>query len=381
MKILIAPDSFKESLTAPEAAQQIESGFRSAFPEAECLIVPLADGGEGTVQAVVAATGGSHLSCRVTDPLGRPVQAAYGLTGDGSTAVIEMAAASGLMLVPPTARNPLLTTSYGTGELIRHALDAGVSRIIVGIGGSATNDGGAGMLQALGATLLDEQGRDLAAGGGALSGLARIDLSGVDPRLQRVSLDVACDVTNPLLGEQGASAVFGPQKGASPEMVAQLDANLAHYAGIISRDLGKTVAAVPGAGAAGGMGAALLALGGRICSGIELVMESVGFEALVQKSDLVITGEGRIDSQSVNGKVLIGVAHVAARWGKPVIAIAGSLAADADIAYSHGIAAMFSVTPRPCSPEKALTDAAANLLRTSRDIAATVRLARRLPLT
>ena len=378
MKVVIAPDSFKESLSAPQVAEQIAAGFREVFPDADYVLVPLADGGEGTVQAMVAATGGRIVPVGVTGPLGTPVDAFYGLTGDGRTAIIEMAAASGLMLVPAALRNPLLTTTYGTGELIREALAAGVSRIIVGIGGSATNDGGAGMLQALGMKLLDAEGRDIGFGGGALDRLARMDAAGLDPRLGEVAIDVACDVDNPLLGARGASAVFGPQKGATPEMVAQLDANLAHYATLIGRDLGVEVAMVPGAGAAGGMGAALLALGGRLRPGIEIILAAVGFEALARDADLIITGEGRIDSQTVGGKAPIGVARIAKSLGKPVIGIAGSLSADVGVVYTHGIDAVFSVVPQPCSLGDALANAATNVRLTARNIAATIKLSRDL---
>jgi glycerate kinase len=376
MKVVIAPDSFKESLTAPQVAEQIAAGFREVFPDADYVLVPLADGGEGTVQAMVAATGGRTVPVSVTGPLGTQVTAFYGLAGDGRTAVIEMAAASGLMLVPPGQRNPLLTTSYGTGELIRAALAAGVNRIVVGIGGSATNDGGAGMLQALGMKLLDREGGEIGFGGGALSGLAGMDAGSLDPRLGEVTIDVACDVDNPLLGERGASAVFGPQKGATPEMVAQLDANLSHYAAVISRDLGAEVAGAAGAGAAGGMGAALLTLGGRLRPGIEIILDAVDFETIARDADLIITGEGRIDSQTVSGKAPVGVARIAKRLGKPVIGIAGSLAADAAMVYAHGINAVFSIVPRPCSLEDALENAAANIRLAARNIAETIRLAR-----
>jgi glycerate kinase len=378
MKVLIAPDSYKESLSAREVAGEIAAGFREIFPDASYVLLPLADGGEGTVQAMVAATGGRIVAVNVTGPLGESVPAFYGLTGDGRTAVIEMAAASGLVLVPPAQRNPLLTTTYGTGELLRAALAAGVFRIVVGIGGSATNDGGAGMLQALGLRLLDREGGDIGFGGGALARLARLDASGLDPRLKGVSIHVACDVENPLLGTNGAAAVFGPQKGATPAMVAQLDANLAHYAALISRDLGADVAMVPGAGAAGGTGAALLALGGRLRPGIDLIMETVGFEAIAQDADLIITGEGRIDSQTVSGKAPLGVARLAKRLGKPVIGIAGSLAADVGVVYAHGFDAVFSVLPQACSLEEALANAAANIRLTARNIAATVKLSRGL---
>jgi glycerate kinase len=376
MKVVIAPDSFKESLTAPQVAEQIAAGFREVFPDADYVLVPLADGGEGTVQAMVAATGGRTVPVSVTGPLGTQVTAFYGLAGDGRTAVIEMAAASGLMLVPPGQRNPLLTTSYGTGELIRAALAAGVNRIVVGIGGSATNDGGSGMLQALGMKLLDREGGEIGFGGGALSGLAGMDAGSLDPRLGEVTIDVACDVDNPLLGERGASAVFGPQKGATPEMVAQLDANLSHYAAVISRDLGAEVAGAAGAGAAGGMGAALLTLGGRLRPGIEIILDAVDFETIARDADLIITGEGRIDSQTVSGKAPVGVARIAKRLGKPVIGIAGSLAADAAMVYAHGINAVFSIVPRPCSLEDALENAAANIRLAARNIAETIRLAR-----
>ena len=322
MKIVIAPDSYKESLTAIEVATEIEAGFREIFPQAKYVKLPMADGGEGTVAALVAATGGSLVAQEVTGPLGEPIEAYYGLTGDGKTAVIEMAAACGLALVAPQLRNPLKSTTYGVGELIKGALDAGISHLIIGIGGSATTDGGAGMLQALGANLLDHGGHEIGFGGGAWVDLDRIDISNLDSRLKRCRMETACDVDNPLTGPKGASAVFGPQKGATPEMVAQLDDNLAHFAALIDRDLGVQVDNLPGAGAAGGMGAALRAFCGSVLRpGIDIVMETVGLEGAVQGADLVITGEGRIDSQTIHGKAPIGVARVAKRFGKPVIAM------------------------------------------------------------
>jgi len=379
MRIVIAPDSYKESLTALEVATEIEAGFREVFPDADYVKLPLADGGEGTVAAMVAATGGTLVEVDVTGPLGEPVMASYGLTGDRKTAVVEMAAASGLALVAPERRNPLVTTTRGTGELIKAALDAGVCHLIIGIGGSATNDGGAGMLQALGVKLQDHAGREIGFGGGRLADLERIDISGLDPRLESCRIEAACDVNNPLTGPNGASAVFGPQKGATPEMVAQLDANLSRYAGLISRDLGLRVDQVPGAGAAGGMGAALLAFfGTQLRSGIEIVMEAVGLEAYVRDADLVITGEGRIDSQTINGKTPIGVARLAKRYGKPVIGIAGCLASDAGVVHGHGIDAVFSVLSRVGTLEEALTQAAANVRAASRNIAATLKLAREI---
>lgn len=379
MKIVIAPDSFKESLSALDVATEIEAGFREVFPDADYIKFPMADGGEGTVAAMVAATGGTLVDVMVTGPLGEPVRACYGVTGDGRTAVIEMAAASGLALVAPHLRDPLKTTSYGTGELIKAALDAGICHLIVGIGGSATNDGGAGMLQALGVKLLDSSGAGIGFGGGCLKGLSRIDITGLDPRLKACRIEAACDVDNPLTGPAGASVVFGPQKGATPAVVADLDACLARYADLIYRDLGVDVALKPGAGAAGGMGAALLAfLGGVLRPGIDIVMEAVGLETAVLDADLVITGEGCMDSQTIHGKTPLGVAQVARRYGKPVIGISGSLAEDVAVVHGHGIDAVFSVLPRVCTLEQALTGAAANIRSASRNIAATVKLARNI---
>ena len=375
MKIVIAPDSYKESLSALEVAQAVEAGFRQVFPDATYVLVPVADGGEGTVDAMVAATGGRRARVAVTGPLGEAVEAFYGLTGDGATAVIEMAAASGLMLVPPPQRNPLRTSSRGTGELIRAALDAGARHLILGIGGSATNDGGAGMVQALGARLLDADGRDLDGSGGDLARLDRIDVSGLDARLADCRIEVACDVDNPLTGARGASAVFGPQKGATPEMVETLDANLGRLARLIERDLGVVVDQVPGAGAAGGMGAAMLAFfGATLKPGIEIVTAAVELETQVRDADLVITGEGRIDFQTVHGKTPIGVARVAKRHGKPVIGIAGSLGAKVGVVHEHGIDAVFSVLSKPCTLDEALRDAAANVELTARNVAAMLRI-------
>jgi glycerate kinase len=379
MKIVIAPDSYKESLSALEVATQIEAGFREIFPDARYVKLPVADGGEGTVEAMVAATEGSRVDITVTGPLGKPVAAFYGLSGDGQCAFIEMAAASGLERVPAAQRNPLLTTSWGTGELIRHALDGGVKHIIIGIGGSATNDGGIGMVQALGAGLLDEKGKPLGYGGRELERLASINIDGLDARLQDCRIEVACDVTNPLTGKDGASAVFGPQKGATPEMVAQLDRALEHYAKIILRDLDIDVLKMAGGGAAGGMGAALYAFcGAELRQGIEIVTEALGLDELVRDADLVITGEGRLDSQSIHGKVPVGVARVAKRYDKPVIGIAGSLTKDVGVVHDHGVDAVFSVLYTICTLEEALEDAGDNLCRAARNIAATLAIGRSL---
>lgn len=375
MKIVIAPDSYKESLTALEVAEAIEAGMRDVFPDAEYVKVPVADGGEGTVDSLVAWTAGGKRTLAVTGPLGNPVDAFYGLSGDGRTAVIEMAAASGLTLVPKAQRDPRITTSRGTGELIRAALDAGARTFILGIGGSATNDGGAGMLQALGARLLDADGHDIGPGGAALAQLDRIDVSGLDARLAQCRIDVACDVDNPLTGPRGASATFGPQKGATPEIVAELDANLAHFARLIERDLGMHVDTVPGAGAAGGMGAGMMAFfKARLRPGSEIVMEAVGLDMTVRDADLVITGEGRIDSQTIHGKTPIGVARVAKRHGKPVIGIAGCLTADVGVVYPAGIDAVFSVLYRACTVEEAFAEARGNLTLTARNVAQTLAL-------
>ncbi|MBS1165646.1 MAG: glycerate kinase [Proteobacteria bacterium] len=375
MKIVIAPDSFKESLSAFEVANNIRAGFSEIFPDADYVVMPVADGGEGTVEAMVAATCGKIVNLSVTGPLGSPVNAFFGITGDMQTAVIEMAAAGGLTLVPPDVRDPVSTTTFGVGEIILAALDKGARHLIVGIGGSATNDGGAGMLQALGVRLLDAEGKALGHGGGELGRLASIDVSDLDPRLAECRIEVACDVDNPLVGPRGASAVFGPQKGATPDKVALLDANLAHYASLIKAVLGVDVAYFPGAGAAGGLGAGFKAfLGAVLKPGAEIVTTAVGLDAAVIDADLVITGEGRIDGQTIHGKTPVGVANVAKRYGKPVIGIAGCLGKDADAVYSHGIDAVFSVLSRSCSLAEAFAEAGENLRGTAHNVAATLRL-------
>ncbi|TLV10584.1 glycerate 2-kinase [Klebsiella indica] len=375
MKIVIAPDSYKESLSATEVAQAIEKGFREIFPDALYVKVPLADGGEGTVEAMIAATQGTRMSICVTGPLGVPVDASWGLSGDGKTAFIEMAAASGLGLVPPAQRNPLLTTSRGTGELILHALDHGAKNIIIGIGGSATNDGGAGMMQALGARLCDADGAEIGNGGGCLYNLSSIDISALDARLHDCTIRVACDVTNPLLGDNGASRIFGPQKGATEAMIRELDRNLEHYADVIKTDLHVDVKQVAGAGAAGGMGAALMAfLNAELRSGIEIVTQALNLEEHILDCSLVVTGEGRLDSQSIHGKVPVGVASVAKKYRKPVIGIAGSLTRDVGVVHQHGIDAVFSVLTCVTTLEEAFRGAADNIYHASRNIAATLQV-------
>jgi glycerate kinase len=333
MRIVIAPNAFKGSLSALEAASAIGEGIRIVAPDADLVLVPIADGGDGTVDALVAATQGERRTVRVRGPLGDPVDAEYGLIDAGSTAVIEMAKAAGLALVPKEKRDPRITTTYGVGELLQHAYDAAARHFIVGIGGSATNDGGAGMAQALGYHLLDDNGLELPPGGLALTRLARIHVGGVHANWKEAEVDVACDVTNPLTGPRGASAVYGPQKGATPEMVAELDAALHHFAEVIRRDLGVDVEQLPGAGAAGGLGAGLVAfLGARLQPGAEMVMEALHLDERLSGAQLVITGEGRLDSQTARfGKGPAAVARHARNAGIPVVAIGGSVADETEL--------------------------------------------------
>lgn len=357
MRIVVAPQGFKGSLDAPDVAQAIARGVRQVFPDAEITLLPVADGGEGTVRALVEASGGKTITTRVLGPLERPVNATWGLLGDGQTGVIEMAAASGLPLIERHERDPMRTTTYGTGELISHALDHGVRRLLIGIGGSATNDGGAGMAQALGVGLLDAEGRDLPLGAAALKRLDRIDLSELDKRLSGVEIEVASDVTNPLTGPEGASQVYGPQKGADNRMVQELDTILGRYADIIRRDVGKDVKNVPGAGAAGGLGAGLLAfLDARLAPGVDIVFEAIDLDGKLRGADLVITGEGRMDSQDIYGKAPMAVAEHAARLGVPSIAIVGSTGRDYHVVYDHGLDAVIGTVNRPMSLDRAVAE-------------------------
>lgn len=370
MKIVIAPDSFKESLTALEAATAIETGFKRLFPDAEYLKLPMADGGEGTVQSLVDATQGKIVECGVTSPLGEKINSFFGLSGDGKTAIIEMAAASGLHLVLPEKRNPLITTSYGTGELMKQALDLGVEKLILGIGGSATNDGGVGMLQALGMQFLDAQGKQIDFGGAQLANLAKIDAKRLDPRLQNVHIEVACDVNNPLCGERGASAIFAPQKGATTEMVQQLDRALAHFAEIAKRDCDKDICDHPGAGAAGGMGGGLLLLPQvQLKAGVQIVLDQLNLAHYVQDADYVITGEGRMDAQSIMGKTPIGVARTAKQFNKPVIAIVGCLREDYDVVFAHGIDAVFPIIRQLGTLPDTLKQGEQNLISAAQNVA------------
>lgn len=357
MKIVIAPDSFKENLTSLEVATALEKGIKRVLPRAKCIKMPMADGGEGTVQSLVDATGGKIIKKEVVGPLGEPVTARYGILGDGQTAAIEMAEASGLPLVPKERRDPLKTTTYGTGELILDALDKGAKAIILGLGGSATVDGGAGMAQALGVRLLRKDKKPLEgyASGGLLDTIAHIDMSGIDPRIKGTRITLASDVENPLTGRKGAAYVFGPQKGATPKMVEVLDRNLKSLARVIKKELGIDVAALPGAGAAGGLGAGLVAFtGAKLRSGIELVVEATRLKDYLKGADLVITGEGRVDFQTAFGKTPAGVAKAAKRFRIPVIAIGGSLSDDAHGVFEHGIDGLASAAARDMDLAEAL---------------------------
>lgn len=372
---VLAPDSFKESMTAKEVCIAIEKGLRKSFPEANYLHVPMADGGEGTVQSLVDATGGRMFEKEVTGPLGNQVTAQFGIMGDGTTAAIEMASASGIHYVTKDTKNPLITTTYGTGELIRECLDQGIKRIIIGIGGSATNDGGTGMAEALGAKFLDQKGETLPRGGGSLDRLCTIDVAELDPRLQEVEIIVACDVTNPLCGENGASHVFGPQKGATPEMVLQLDNNLAHYAEVVKSVLNKDIRDVPGAGAAGGLGAGLLIFTkSTLQRGIDIIIQYTGLREKLAGADYCFTGEGGMDFQTKFGKTPYGVAKVAKEKGIPVIALAGYIGEGVEVLYEEGIDAIFGIVPGAHEIEKLLADGPRNVERTSENIGRLLKL-------
>jgi glycerate 2-kinase len=358
MKIVIAPDSYKGSLSSIEVANFMEQGVRKVVPEADVVKIPIADGGEGTVEAMIRAVGGTYREVEVIGPLGHPLTAKYGILTDQTTAVIEMAAASGLTLVPEEARNPLLTTTFGTGQLIRDALKQGCRKIIVGIGGSATNDGGVGMAQALGVRFLDASWQNIGLGGGSLGHLHSIDMSDLEPLIASCELIAASDVTNPLGGPNGASVVFGPQKGATPEMVELLDSNLLHFSRIIQSQLGIDISSVPGGGAAGGLGAGLMAFtNARIARGIDLILEAANFEETVRNADLVLTGEGRTDSQTAYGKTPVGVATLAKKHNKPVICISGSVTTDVDTFHELGLDVVIGAVQAPMSLEAAIQQA------------------------
>ncbi len=380
MKIVIAPDSFKDSLSAQGVADAIALGLAQVWPDAQLVKCPMADGGEGTVESILAACEGELRRTQVRGPLGITVDAAWGWLPQTHTAIIEMAEASGLQLVPPGQRDACVSSTFGTGELIRAALDAGAQRVILAIGGSATNDGGAGAMQALGVKLLDMQGQALAPGGLALAQLACIDLSAIDPRLTDVRFDIAADVNNPLCGPHGASAIFGPQKGASPEQVLQLDAALGHFAELCAQALGKDVQHEPGSGAAGGLGFTAKAfLEAQFKAGVEVVAELVGLAEAVKGADLVITGEGRFDAQTLRGKTPFGVARIAREQGVPVIVIAGTLGEGYQALYEHGIDAAFALASGPMTLEQACAEAPRLLRERASDIARVWRIASRKP--
>ncbi|MAE19201.1 glycerate kinase [Candidatus Poribacteria bacterium] len=358
MKVVIAPDSFKGSATALEVAEALAIGFRQVFSEARIELVPMADGGEGTVEALVSATGGQTRSASVQNPLGDEITAEYGILGDGVTAVIEMSAASGLTLVTEELRNPMVATTYGTGQLIQSALDHGCRRLLIGLGGSATNDGGAGAAIALGANFKTADGKPIETGGQGLADLAEIDITEMDPRINETEVVVACDVDNPLTGPHGAAHVYGPQKGATPEMVQILDQNLGHYASVIERDVGKVVTEIPGVGAAGGLGAGLIAfINAKLKSGVDMVTETVELVKRIKEVDLVITGEGKLDAQTIYGKTPIGVAKIARQFGVPVIAIAGGIEGNPAELYQAGITAMVDIIPHPMQLDQAMQEA------------------------
>jgi len=385
MKIVIAPDSFKESLSALGVANAIEEGFQRVFPEAEYCKVPMADGGEGTVQAMVDATNGHFVTLQVTGPDGQPVNAQYGILGTdeeastNATAVIEMAEASGLHHIAREQRNPMLATSFGTGEMIRDALDKGINHIILGLGGSATNDGGAGMAQALGFKLLSENGMPIGYGAAGLRQLAHIDSSSAHSMIANCKIEVACDVDNPLCGPNGASAIFGPQKGATTEMVAELDKTLHHFVSIINNTdpltHAKDLALHPGAGAAGGMGFGVMALlNAKLQPGVDIVIKKVKLAELMKNADIVITGEGRMDSQTLSGKTPMGVMQQAIHQQIPVIGIAGCLGQGAELIIEKGMTAIFPIIPALAPLDDILLEAHVNLANTAQNIAATLKL-------
>ncbi len=375
MKIVIAPQEFKESLKGIEIARAMREGIQRVWPNAETELLPVADGGDGTLQSLVDASQGRIEIQEVNDPLGRPIKAEWGVLGNDDNVVIEMARASGLALISPQERNPLIASTYGVGELILAALDAGHRRIIIGIGGSATNDGGSGMAQAIGVRFLDSNGEQLPPGGAALSQLHTIDTSSIDPRLAETYIDVACDVNNPLCGETGASAIFGPQKGATPDDVEFLDQALARYGEIIERDTGRKVAHLPGAGAAGGLGAGLMAFtNAQLRPGADIVIDALQLRKRLQNAALVIVGEGQTDRSTVFNKAPVAVASIAAEHNTPVIVISGSLGEGYELVLEHGIDAAFSILPRCMTVEDAIADTARLVADTTEQVARAISL-------
>ena len=369
MRIVIAPDSFKECLSATKVAAAISEGIKRVVPEAEITCIPIADGGEGTVEALVAATSGKIVSTPSVDALNRPIQSFYGILGDGKTAVIEMAAASGIELLAPEERNPMITSTFGTGLLLKSAMEAGFTEIIIGIGGSATNDGGAGMAQALGFRLLDENDEPIGLGGGCLSQLHRIDSSNVHQNLQKVKITIASDVQNPLLGSSGATYIYGPQKGATPQMVETLEKNMNHFSEILLQEFGIDFSSIPGAGAAGGLGAGLMTFcKAEIIPGFELISSVTNLEKHIRNASLVITGEGKIDQQTAFGKTVSGVARLGQKYHVPVFALAGTVDEDLAELYKQGLTSAFSITNRPMNLEESKANAAQLIASTSEQV-------------
>ena len=375
MKIVIAPDSYKGSISALNVARSIESGIKKVLPKAECVIVPTADGGDGTLETLVEGSDGEIRSSRVTGPLGEKRNANWGALGDGNTAVIEMALTSGLALVPDNRLDPLNTTTFGLGEIITDALENNFRKFIIGIGGSATNDGGAGMIQALGARLLDSNGEDLPQGGASLINLHHVDISKLDPRAKASDFLIACDVNNPLCGPEGASAIYGPQKGATTRMVKQLDSALSHYAKIIHRDLGININSIPGAGAAGGLGGGFVGfLNGKLLPGVDIVLDFIDLNYHLKDADLVITGEGATDRSTIYNKAPIGIANRAEKLGIPVISISGALNEGFEEVHQHGINASFSIINSPMTLREATRNAPELISSVSEEIIRTLKL-------
>lgn len=374
MKFVLATDSFKESMTSIEACNVMEKAIKKIKSDAEVIKVPMADGGEGTVEALVNSTSGTFVETEVLNPLGQKIKASYGILGDKKTAVIEMAKASGIELIKRDDRNPMITTTYGTGQLIKHAIENGIKHLVIGIGGSATNDGGCGMLQALGVKLLDKDNNEIPFGGGSLNKIENIDVSNMHEGIKDATFEVACDVTNPFVGPTGASYIFGPQKGADIEMVELLDNNLKHFAAKIKEILKADIAEAPGAGAAGGLGGALLAfLNAELKSGIELVIKYTDLESKVQGADYVFTGEGAIDGQTIFGKTPVGVSKIAKKYNIPTIAFGGKVSDDADNLFDEGIIALFSIMRGVESLDDALRNGAHNLEKTVENVVRTLR--------
>lgn len=374
MHILIAPDSFKECLTATQVALAISEGIKRIIPEVEIISIPIADGGEGTVEALVTATGGTIVPTPSVDALNRPIQSFYGILGDGKTAIIEMAAASGIELLESQERNPLITSTFGTGLLMKAALDAGFTELVVGIGGSATNDGGAGMAQALGFGLYDREGKSLQSGGGSLGDLHSIDCSNVHPLLGNAKITVASDVRNPLLGPTGATYTYGPQKGATPDMLQTLEKNMAHYSSILKQELGIDVSILTGAGAAGGLGAGLMAFcKAEMASGFELISQLTHLEKHISEASMVFTAEGKIDAQTAFGKTVSGVARLATKFKVPVIALAGKVEGGLNELYEQGLTAAFAIGNQPMSLEESIARASELLADRAEQIMRTVK--------